>query len=254
MSSNALYTDLSGFYDLMCADINYQEQSGFVHRIQQLFGNGGKRYLDLACGTGPHVRHFIELGYSTSGLDINQPMLDLAQVRCPEAAFSNQDMGNFSVDEPVDLITCFLYSIHYNNDIQKLQDCIANASAALQPGGVFCFNAVDKDKIDNGDGIKRTLEHQGSLLTFQSGWRYQGEGDRQMLSLRIERQTGKDVEHWQDEHPMVAIKFQHLKELLKPFFDVHIFEHAYDKIIPWDGSSGNAIFVGIKPEISSPAA
>ena len=72
MSANALYTDLSGYYDLMCVDIDYQTQSSCVRRLQQLFGNGGNTYLDLACGTGPHVRHFIDYGYLCFGLDINQ--------------------------------------------------------------------------------------------------------------------------------------------------------------------------------------
>lgn len=83
MSVNALYTDLSDYYDLMCADIDYQAQSHCIHRLQQLFGNAGSRHLDLACGTGPHVRHLIDAGYISSGLDINQPMLDKAAVRCP---------------------------------------------------------------------------------------------------------------------------------------------------------------------------
>ncbi len=38
-SSTALYTDLSGYYDLMCADINYQQQSQGIDRLQQFFGN-----------------------------------------------------------------------------------------------------------------------------------------------------------------------------------------------------------------------
>ena len=45
MSGNALYNDLSGYYDLMCADIDYQAQSHCVHRLQQLFGNDGRRHL-----------------------------------------------------------------------------------------------------------------------------------------------------------------------------------------------------------------
>ena len=53
MSVNALYTDPSDYYDLMCADIDYQAQSHCIHRLQQLFGNGGTRHLNLACGTGP---------------------------------------------------------------------------------------------------------------------------------------------------------------------------------------------------------
>lgn len=32
-----LYTDLSGYYDLMCADIDYPEQSSGVRRLNQLF-------------------------------------------------------------------------------------------------------------------------------------------------------------------------------------------------------------------------
>lgn len=251
MSSTALYTDLSSYYDLMCADINYEEQSEYVRRVHQLFGNQGKHYLDLACGTGPHVQHFINFGYQASGLDINQPMLDIAQQRCPEAQFLQQDMSNFKVaqfklSKRFDLITCFLYSIHYNLNIHKLKECIANVHTALTPGGVFCFNAVDKNKIDNKKGIRHTLEHNNSHFAFQSNWHYCGHGDQQALQLSIEKTTGEDTESWQDQHQMVAISFQHLQELLQPYFEVHIFEHVFDKIVPWDGSAGNALFVAVK--------
>ena len=39
MSATALHTDLSHYYDLMCADIDYQAQSHCVRRLHQLFGN-----------------------------------------------------------------------------------------------------------------------------------------------------------------------------------------------------------------------
>lgn len=246
MSSTTLYTDLSGYYDLMCADIDYFEQSNQVRRLHQIFGNQGKDYLDLACGTGPHIRHFIDFGYSASGLDINQPMLDIAQVRCPEARFIQQDMSNLNIVKEFDLISCFLYSIHYNNGINKLKECIASTSAALKPGGVFCFNAVNKNTIDNREGIKHSLEHDGSHFTFQSSWHYPGEGEQQTLQLCIEKITGKLTETWHNQHPMVAISFEHLQELLQPYFEVHIFEHDFNKILPWCGATGNAIFVAIK--------
>ena len=252
MSATALYTDLSRYYDLMCADINYLEQSHYVRRVHQLFGNQGKHYLDLACGTGPHVRNFIDFGYQASGLDIHQPMLDIAQARCPEAQFTQQDMSDFKVTEQLDLITCFLYSIHYNNSIDKLKECIASVHAALTPGGIFCFNAVDKNAIDNSDGVKRILEQNNSQFEFQSGWRYDGQGEQQRLQISIKRTTGLRTESWQDQHQMVAVSFQQLQELLQPYFELHIFEHMFDKIVPWDKISGNAIFVGIKTPASPP--
>ena len=246
MPGNALYTDLSDYYDLLCADIDYQAQSHAVHRLRQLFGNGGVRHLDLACGTGPHVRHFLDAGYQSSGLDINQPMLDRAAERCPEAQFSRQDMCDFAVHEPVDLITCFLYSIHYSGSIERLHACIASAHAALAAGGLFCFNAVDKDRIDNALSVSHVAKHADGRFHFSSGWHYSGAGERQSLKLRIARTVAEETQVWHDEHAMVAVNFAELQTLLQPYFDVHVLEHDYERIVPWDQQSGNALFACVK--------
>lgn len=246
MSSNAIYTDLSGYYDLMCADIDYLAQSRCVQRLQHLFGNGGTRHLDLACGTGPHVRHFFDAGFHSSGLDINQPMLDQALIRCPEAQFWLQDMCGFKVSQPQDLITCFLYSIHYSASIERLQACIRSVHAALADGGLFCFNAVDKHQIDNGSWVSHNAGHSDGLLSFSSGWHYSGAGARQLLKLRVERAGAEGKQVWNDEHPMVAVSFSELLELLAPYFEVQLLEHDYERILPWDQTSGNAIFACVK--------
>jgi SAM-dependent methyltransferase len=246
MPGTAIYTDLSGYYDLMCADIDYSAQSGCVHRLQLLLGNGGNRHLDLACGTGPHVRHFLDAGYRSGGLDINQPMLDRAATRCPEAQFSLQDMCGFSVDQPVDLITCFLYSIHYSAGLERLKACIASVHGALDDGGLFCFNAVDKNTIDNHSFVSHDADHPDGLFNFNSGWHYAGIGEQQLLKLRVEKTTAGETQVWQDEHVMVAVSFSELTALLQPYFDVQVLEHDYQKIVPWNGTSGNAIFACVK--------
>ncbi|NBF02739.1 methyltransferase domain-containing protein [Pseudomonas sp. Fl5BN2] len=246
MPHNALYTDLSGYYDLMCADIDYLAQSQCVLRLQQLFGNGGKRHLDLACGTGPHVRHFIDAGYQSAGLDINQPMLDRATLRCPEAQFSLQDMCGFTVTEPQDLITCFLYSIHYSAGIERLEALIASVHRALEDDGVFCFNAVDKNMIDNNSFVSHSALHDDGLFSFSSAWNYPGVGEQQSLKLRIERTMADETQVWHDEHPMVAVSFDEIKTLLRPYFEVHVLEHDYEKLTPWSTTSGNAIFACVK--------
>ncbi|WP_084722171.1 class I SAM-dependent DNA methyltransferase [Photobacterium aquae] len=246
ISSNALYTDLSGYYDLMCIDINYKAQSDYVRRLHQLFGNNGTRHLDLACGTGPHIRHFIDSGFQSNGLDLNQPMLELAKIRCPEASFDLQNMCDFKVDQPLDLITCFLYSIHYCGNIENLKRCIASVHAALKEGGVFCFNTVEKTKINNNSFMRHASDLDNSQFVFKSGWYYSGEGDRQTLKLSIEKNTAEQTQYWEDEHPMVAVSFDELKALLEPYFDVHVFEHDYDKILPLPETSGNAIFTCVK--------
>lgn len=246
MPGNALYTDLSAYYDLMCADIDYAAQSHSIQRLQQLFGNGGKRHLDLACGTGPHVRHFLDAGYQSTGLDLNQPMLDRAAQRCPEAHFSQQDMCEFVASEPQDLITCFLYSLHYSGSLERLNACLSRVHTALAPGGLFCFNAVAKDKIDNSLFASHTAVHDQARFTFSSGWHYSGAGEAQTLRLRIERRSAEDSQVWDDAHSMVAVSFEELQTLLAPHFEVHVFEHDYEKLVPWGGETGNGVFVCVK--------
>lgn len=246
MPSNAIYTDLSGYYDLMCADIDYRAQSQCIHRLQQLLGNAGKRHLDLACGTGPHIRHLLDAGYQSSGLDINQPMLNRAVIRCPEAHFSLQDMCGFAVEQPVDLITCFLYSIHYSAGLERLQACIASVHRALVSGGLFCFNAVDKHTIDNDSYVSHTVRQADCQFSFSSGWHYSGDGDQQSLRLRIERTAANVSQIWRDQHPMVAVTFSELTALLQPYFEVHVLEHDYETITSWNGASGNALFACVK--------
>ena len=246
MPGTAIYTDLSGYYDLMCADIDYGAQSHCVHRLQKLFGNGGNRHLDLACGTGPHVRYFIDAGYESSGLDINQPMLDRAMLRCPEAQFFLQDMCGFTLSQPVDLITCFLYSIHYSAEVARLKACISSVHGALAAGGLFCFNAVDKRAIDNDSFVSHDASHPDGLFNFSSGWHYAGAGEQQLLRLRIEKKTAAQSQIWHDEHRMVAVSVSELTELLRPYFEVHVLEHDYEKILPWNGTSGNVIVACVK--------
>ena len=173
-------------------------------------------------------------------------MLDIAQQRCPQAQFYLQDMSEFTVNEPVDLITCFLYSIHYNKDINKLKECLARVHESLKPQGIFCFNAVDKTKIDNDLFVSHSVAQAQSQFTFRSGWHYGGSGDQQSLQLSIGKVTGEETQVWHDEHPMVAVSFAELTALLTPYFEVHIFEHDYEKIIPWDKSTGNALFICVK--------
>lgn len=247
MPRNALYTDLSAYYDLLCADIDYRAQAHCFQRLHRLFGNGGRRHLDLACGTGLHVRHFIDADYTSSGLDISQAMLERAAQRCPDAHFAQADMCHFTRQEPADLITCFLYSLHYSASLERLQACLASVHNALADGGLFCFNAVDKNHIDNQLIATHSAQHEGAQLTFHSAWHYPGEGERQQLKVRIERTTAQgESQVWQDEHPMVAVSFAELQAVLAPYFEVQVFEHDYDKLVPWGGETGNGMFVCVK--------
>jgi len=87
---------ISGYYEFnVCRYPNLPPQSNSPpHRTsKQIFGNSTTAFLDLACGRDAHNLTIYQRWLQARGLDINQPMLDLAKSRrCPECA--NSSYGN----------------------------------------------------------------------------------------------------------------------------------------------------------------
>lgn len=256
MSSPSLYADLSHYYNVLCANINYQQQGEFLTRANAACGNAGKHFLDLGCGSGILLSHLYREGYSCSGLDISAAMLKLAAQRCPQAQLIQESMCNLPTDPPQDLISCFLYSIHYCPSIADIQRTFQQAFEALSPEGLFCFDAVDKNQIANDNGQIYTVNNAGTDVRFQSRWSYTGDsgsgetssGDKMTLHLDIQERRGEQQFHYQERHAMTAVDFATLRgALVAAGFEVNIFEHDFSRLSLWNGETGNAIFCASKP-------
>jgi SAM-dependent methyltransferase len=247
--SGNIYSDLSAYYDKFCAEVDYAEQCAFARRVFQTFAqSGGHEYLDLACGTGPHLQDMQGHGFVPHGLDNSREMLALAAQRCPAARLQLCDLAAFEQQSCFDLITCFLYSLHYSHPTSAVEQTLQRSFAALKPGGVLLFNAVDARGIQNDAGIATQLTDGADRLSFQSAWYYRGEGEVLDLTLNIARESATGTEHWRDHHTMTALTFPQIDVLLKAAgFEVTILEHDYSRLRGWDGISANAIFVACKP-------
>lgn len=248
-----LYADLSGHYDRFCADVDYAEQCAFALRAFECFASsGGRDYLDLACGTGQHLLHMQGLGFTPWGLDNSQQMLDQAALRVPGARLLLCDLAAFEQVEAFDLVTCFLYSIHYSHPTAALAETLRRAWRALKPGGLLLFNAVDCRGIRNDNGIITRLEEGDSRFTFQSGWKYRGEGEVLDLELSIRRDSPAGPREWRDHHTMTAATLPQLQAMLEQAgFEVAALEHDFTALRPWDGASFNAIFAATRPVASA---
>lgn len=245
-----LYADLSGYYDRFCAEVDYAEQCAFAERaFECLAVSGGRDYLDLACGTGQHLLHMLSRGFVGTGLDNSAAMLELAEVRCPAARFQLCDLAAFEQVAEFDLITCFLYSIHYSHPTSALQQTLLRAWRALKPGGLFLFNTVDVGGISNQRSTITSVVDGEQRLSFESGWRYRGEGETLDLLLGITRESAADgLKRWTDHHTMTAISLRKLQTMLADIgFEVTLLEHDYQRLLPWNGQSFNALVAARKP-------
>jgi SAM-dependent methyltransferase len=99
---------------------------------------------DLCCGTGTVAIAFAARGWRVYGVDGSAAMLAEAQRKATEMGFkvefSQQDMRQFVLPQPVDLVTCFYDSVNYLLTVDDLRQCFQRVATALAPGGWFIFD------------------------------------------------------------------------------------------------------------------
>lgn len=92
--------------------------------------------LDVACGTGGHLRHLREL-YEVVGVDIDPAMLAEARAHLPGVALVEADMRGLMVGRRFDAVVCLFSSIGYMASTEELATAVAAMAAHLSPGGVL---------------------------------------------------------------------------------------------------------------------
>ncbi len=96
----------------------------------------GDHVLDLGCGTGdPIARWFMAEGFTVTGADFSQAMLDIARDRWPDGDWRQADMRDFELDQQFDGIIAWNSFFHLTS--QEQQGCIARMSRHLRPGGML---------------------------------------------------------------------------------------------------------------------
>jgi len=107
-------------------------------------GRGEVAVCDLCCGTGTVAITFAARGWHVYGVDGSAAMLAEARRKAAEMGirveFSQQDMREFALPQPVDLVTCFYDSVNYLLTGDDLRRCFQRVAAALVPGGWFVFD------------------------------------------------------------------------------------------------------------------
>ncbi|MFC3994756.1 class I SAM-dependent methyltransferase [Nocardiopsis sediminis] len=97
---------------------------------------GAGSLLDVACGTGAHLRCFAREFTTVAGVDLSGDMLALARRRLPDVPLHRADMRDFELDARFDAVTCMFSSIGHMADDAELAAAVARMAAHTVPGGV----------------------------------------------------------------------------------------------------------------------
>lgn len=97
---------------------------------------GAASLLDVACGTGGHLRAFRDLFDEVAGVDLAESMLAVARARVPAATLRRGDMRDFAMGRTFDAVTCLFSSIGYLHTGADLATALRRFAGHLTPGGV----------------------------------------------------------------------------------------------------------------------
>jgi SAM-dependent methyltransferase len=105
--------------------------------------------LDVGCGTGRHLRAFLDSNFKCTGVDLSKDCIDLAKKNCPEIArdLFEDDLLNFANLNPkkYDLVFVSGATIGYSNDDDSNFKYINTLLGMVKSSGYIVFDFLNFD-------------------------------------------------------------------------------------------------------------
>jgi SAM-dependent methyltransferase len=131
----AMYSASAEYYDLIYAKKDYREESGRLRELFRRYVPSGRTILDIACGTGEHLRFLPE--YAVSGIDNEPAFIKIANEKRPDGSFQVADMQRFELDAKFDILICLFSAIAYLVTAEEILSALGCFKAHLAPGGAI---------------------------------------------------------------------------------------------------------------------
>jgi SAM-dependent methyltransferase len=144
----SVFDHYARYYDLLYKDKDYVGEARFVHEQLLKYGCHAECLLELGCGTGKHAVEFAKLGWSVTGYDFSEIMVEQARFRIdeqrPEIAgklkYNVGDVRTIRDGKTYDAVVSLFHVMSYQTTNKDLQEAFATAAAHLEPGGLFLFD------------------------------------------------------------------------------------------------------------------
>lgn len=141
---------------------NLSSRLAFALQLVQSVMPPGSKILDVGCGPGEIAAKLIECGYEVWGVDVAEPMILRARIRCGSDRFRVGDIESIPFpDSTFDAVVCLAVIEYLDSD----EAALAQIRRVLKPGGravIAAPNAIAP--LQNIDRACFTAHQQGTSL------------------------------------------------------------------------------------------
>ena len=146
-AKNIFESELAEYYDLMRQYRDYDSECEFADNIIQKRYPNAKNVLDIFCGTGEHAIRMAQRGYTVTGIDASQDMINVAKEKTNRAGVSINyqctDINNLKSANKYDAAYCLGYTFLYMLTHADALDFFKVIHNALTPEGVFLLDFIN---------------------------------------------------------------------------------------------------------------
>lgn len=238
------YLRSAEFYDTVYAWKDYAAEARRIHELVHRFGpRPARTLLDVACGTGAHLRH-LSRWYRSTGLDRSPEMLREARKRLPNVRFVRGSMQDFRLAQQFDVITCLFSAIGYVRSRGELGRTVRNFARHLVPGGVLIVEPwLTPGAYHTGSFHLGVFGTREAPIARMNG--SERRGSRSVMDMHYLVPDGTKVRHWVERHEL-------------SLFDVPTQLAAYRaaglraRHIPSRFTTARGLYVAVRPRGSAP--
>jgi len=162
--SERLYHELAGWFHLLTAPQDYEEESAEIARLIEAEAPGARTLLELGCGGGNNASH-LKRRFECTLTDVSPAMLDVSRGLNPECEHVEGDMRTLRLGRTFDAVLVH-DAIVYMTTEADLRAVFETAFEHLAPGGVAVFlpdsvreTFVEQTRHGGHDGGGRSLRY-----------------------------------------------------------------------------------------------
>lgn len=137
------YTKIASYYDLVYDAFPYEKNSIVIERLLHRYKKSIKKILDIGCGTGSHSIVLCKKGYTITGIDSSDEMINLAKQKISK-------LKNLNIN-------------FYVMDMRKIK-LKGKYDAVIVPGAGYCYLLKKQDLLSFFQSVKKNLSEDGILL------------------------------------------------------------------------------------------
>jgi ubiquinone/menaquinone biosynthesis C-methylase UbiE len=218
-----LYGGLARYYDQIYHWKDYQKEALKIkHLIKSYKRSAGTSLLDVACGTGAHIRYLLD-EFNCVGIDTSEKMLAVARKNAPAAEFVKANMLDFNLGRQFDVVLCLFSSIGHLRTRSEIGKALTNFSRHMRGGGVCIIEPWVKES-DWRDKAVNLHSYESDSLKITSASFGQKKGRFSIIDERyLIAERGKGITYVRDRLKLRLFELDETMEAarkagLKPTF------------------------------------